>query len=355
MKRRHHFVPQFYLRAFACAPRRIALINLARSVCFPSSSLRLQCYRHRLYGPRDDLENIFADLEDHAAPAIATIRSSQSLPALGSDAYVTLLAFTALQFLRTTAAAGRVKDSAKLVVDTAFDGRKPPGWRDDEDSAMELSLRQFPLILHSLRSLSSGLLVAPRGCRFVTSDNPVYRYNVYCEGITYRGVIGTSCAGFILFMPLSPLLTLCLYDGSVYRLGKPGRPANVVGVGDVSALNRLQFISAHSNVYFSSLEDEKALMNEWKIAAPLRRKGGHRSFVADDERDGGSSLLHSYEEMPNLRLRLSVLSIRRAARRLPLHGRVIKYRETLPAPLAPPEPYSESRKRIFRVRPPRAT
>lgn len=80
-KRRHHYVPRFYLKAFATdadlkEPKQITLYNLQRGRVIPNASLREQCYAHRLYGKDDVLENALGRVEGSAAGTIMRVRAS---------------------------------------------------------------------------------------------------------------------------------------------------------------------------------------------------------------------------------------------------------------------------------------
>jgi hypothetical protein len=57
------------------------------------------------------------------------------------------------------------------------------------------ALRGIPVMLMALGDLRSHLLVATDPA-FITSDNPVFRYNQYCERIEYPGLAGPLCRGF---------------------------------------------------------------------------------------------------------------------------------------------------------------
>ena len=108
VKRKHHFVPRFYLRAFQSEPERIHLYNLKRSLPVENAGLRGQCYRSKFYGSGDDTENHLAKLESCIAPILQSIISRSTLPPLGSEDCLTLLSFVAMQILRTPTSAERV-------------------------------------------------------------------------------------------------------------------------------------------------------------------------------------------------------------------------------------------------------
>ncbi|HEY0025396.1 MAG TPA: DUF4238 domain-containing protein [Longimicrobium sp.] len=326
-KRKHHFVPRFYLKAFASAPKRIHLYNLRRGRAIDNASLADQCYQHRFYGPTEDLENALMAMENKIAPVVRSTAENRSLP-LDSADRDWLLTFVALQSLRTAAAANEVKTSADLFAEAVWrpgvEGRDSgiEEMRIDEHEAVLLSLSSFGDILAGIVDLQVHLVCTPETTPFVTSDNPTYRYNLYCEGIRDRGTVGWAQRGFQIFVPLSPTTLLLLSDASVYKIGSRKSPDVVhASAGDVRTLNRLQFLSADENVYFHAWTLAQHCRDLNLETRRLRDNGGARVLEFIDKEDANHGLLHSFQQMPDLKLQLSFMSIRRSARRVPLFNR----------------------------------
>jgi hypothetical protein len=358
-KNKHHFVPRFFLKAFESEPKRINVYNLRRRRSIENVSLRDQCYQHHFYGQTEDLENALMEMESKMAPIVKATAERQILPPANSPERVWLAAFVLLQSLRTTAAAERVKTSSDQFVEVVF----RPDVDGEQKSEFEKAHAEFqdPVLL-SLSSLRQGLpvisdlqmhLIAANGqSRFVTSDNPVFRYNLFCEGTKGTGTLGWGQHGFQAFVPLSPTTLLILYDARVYKVGSRSSSINVATDDDVRELNQMQFINASENVYF----------NEWGMATQMERlhhqtqrirdSGGTRVFEYIDDQNELHSLVQSYEQMVNLRLSLSFLSLRRDARRVPFHSRSQGVRRPeLMTPIDSGEPLSDGRDHIRFVRP----
>ncbi len=353
MKRRHHFVPQFYLRAFASARRRIHVLNLEREQVFPHASLRHQCYKHRFHGNTDELEDTLAAFEDKVAPSIAAVIAARQLPPRNATTFLDVLSFLSLQLLRTSSVATNLRDSSLLFADEAFDSRPPPGFVLDEHRALRISLSGYSSALQSLRDLTPHLFVAPPGMEFITSDNPVFRYNQYCEGTTRQGVTGNAARGLQVFLPLSPALVFVLYDQAVYKVGSRGdSAASVVSISDVNALNLTQLVSASANVFFSKSGTRNGLLEACGKATRCKAASGSRLVTADEVGDGGGVLLHEYDLMPLLRLQLSVMAFRRNARRAAADQRARLYRYPL-STIFPDDGGDRGvmRQRVFETRP----
>ena len=208
-KRKHHFVPRFYLRAFESEPGRIHLYNLKGSLPVENAGLRGQCYRRKFYGTSDILENELAKLEGCIAPVLQSIVAKDAIPPFGSDNYLTLLAFVAMQALRTPTSADQVNqivdkmmkqahsnglDSSDVDVDAMRFGFNDP---------VLMSLRLLQFMWTAISDLRAQLIVSPYEV-FITSDNPVFRYNQYCEGTQHMGTTGSFQCGIQYFVPLSP-------------------------------------------------------------------------------------------------------------------------------------------------------
>ena len=353
MKRRHHFVPRFYLQRFESTPRCINIYNLGRERVIEGASLRDQCHRHRLYGSAK-VEDAFADLEGSIAPVLANIVGTLQAPDARTQEHHALLAFVALQLLRTPAHAARALEATTRMAHVAFAGAPPPGFTGSERQSLQIALRTFPAMVAALDDLGMHVVEAPTGHAFMTSDNPVFRYNTYCEGIKWLGVTGAVCRGLQVFLPLSPRVALMLVDGWVYKMGDSRAAASSTArPQDVESLNLIQLISAQHNVYFSTRPDDTHLRDLAAPARKLRAARVQRVQVAYQVDDDKSQLLHMHEQMPNIQLRLSFVRLRRAARRVPLLQRPSRTRKAVSMlPELPVPPHLRGRTTTFVTRRP---
>ena len=314
--RQHHYVPRFYLARFASKPKRINVYNLRRTLAKEDVSLREQCKKPNFYGDHDT-EKALSILESSAAVCIdrETSQPSKTPPK-------ELLEFVAIQYLRTPAFAKTMDEMSKKLFGSITD-RMPEEERIKAmDSLMQLDeMPVFNLtlkdeVVEDFKDLKLAVISQPEAV-FITSDNPGYFYNQYCEQVQGRGKNGTRQRGLQIFMPLSPRHYLLLYDGNTYDYVK----SQSTSESDIYSLNGLQVVSADANLYFadwaqlSQVETLIADMARLRISDPevLQR------FVSDDNRNG--ELLHSYVGAPNLGLNLSFLRIKKRALRVHIHKR----------------------------------
>lgn len=361
-KNRHHYVPRFYLRAFGGSDKQINLFNLERQQAIRDASITGQCYRHHLYGPTDDLEDTLMVIENGIAPAISTIRTTRKLPSVGSMERLKLFSFVALQMMRTTLVAERIRLMSQKLVDNVTrgdpDSENVKYWRSMltlEDPVLT-SVHLAPSIGVAIDDLKARLICASGDQFFITSDNPVMKYNQYYEGY-HVGSTGGVSRGLQLFTPLSPTVLLMLYDGWVYQAGDKGTDIiSSISDADVSILNMLQVVSASENVYYSDWNHTERVIQCIQRGLPLRDPDPIKSLEAIDVANERASMLASWEQTPNLHLHLSFVRVKKEARRIPAEERLkprIMYRKDLPDEPDYGPPIGAGQRQIIRYRVPR--
>jgi Protein of unknown function (DUF4238) len=328
-KNKHHYVPKFYLRSFSSTPKRIHLYNLDQRKAIQNVGLGDQCFGNRLYGETDDTENALALLEDMIARVLHEIVRSSLLPRNNSPEKELLVLFVALQMVRTTGHAKRVNTMIDKMTKEAFrgdsrlDGVDLDQVRIGFHKAELFSLSLVPVLVNAITDLQMHLVCADTQQTFITSDNPVFKYNKYLEAVKGVGVTGGLSRGLQLFLPLSPKHLLMLYDRSVYKVDtRKAMVTRGVPDSDIATLNSLQVLSAEHNLYFNDWSKEKhvaSIAEKWikrRIVDPVRVE----EFVA--EADDTKSLIAEHERLPNLRLSLSFVGIQKRARQISLQDRI---------------------------------
>ena len=330
-KRNQHFVPQFYLRIFQSAPKRIHLYDLGMMEPRKDVGIKGQCYKRYFYGRDSKVEDALMELEETLSKTLRGIANSRKLPQRKSKAYRDVLTFASLQYLRTQKRTRAISHMFHKLLGRAFKatGQAPENMVPDHLYSMALSLSMIPYALEQIQDLKCHLIVSRRNA-FITSDVPVYRYNQYSEAIRDRGVTGLASRGLQIFVPISPSLLLILYDGGTYKIRKLadrwfGRSVTD-HKSDIDQLNLLQLHSAGRNVYFSNWEQHKDIerlspdFDRTKVVDPEIV----REFQQDD--DPRNSLLVTFERMVDMSLNLSFMTIKRRANQIPLYRRPDLYR-----------------------------
>lgn len=214
--KRQHYVPRFYLRRFAVDKRRrrINVFYIPENRMIHNASLRDQCYGNRFYG-QDSLEDWFAMLEDHWATTLAKIVDTCTFPSRDSVRHAHLTTFVCMQHLRTQGRQAEVQqltDSfAKqlLAEDPRFNQLDLSDFEISVDNPLSMTLGHSLQASISIHDLHFHLLHAPN-TNLCTSDDPVIRYNTWCEGAGEGGIIGLVKSGLQIICPLSPSLCLLM-------------------------------------------------------------------------------------------------------------------------------------------------
>jgi len=241
--KKHHFVPQFYLKNFSCDGKSISLFNKRSVRKVFSAGIKTQCYRDYFYGKDLKLENWLAKVEGKVANVFKKIITSQAIPERKDEMYEDLLLYIAIQASRTTYAA----EEMSQVRDLSSDKRYSLNESESAHTALQYAMRMLP----AYYSLSSKLIINHTKEKFITSDNPCVFYNILTEKLNISGGSHVNSLGLKIFLPISPELMLVFYDQSTFKLGsKKIRQIELNDLSDAVALNKLQFVSCEQNIYF---------------------------------------------------------------------------------------------------------
>lgn len=356
--RRQHYVPKFYLRNFGNGPRQIDLLHLPTNRLVRNASITGQCYRNNFYGSDGELERAFALQEAQLSRLLRRVHEELWIPQRATEDWVSLMLYIAMQHTRTQAAATLTDET----LDQAFRHALAEDERFDDETlaAMRLKTRHpVQISLSAARDSALGfddlqpLLLTSSGSTFVTSDHPVALYNTYAESVTWAGVVGSLCSGLQLFYPLTPTCCLVLYDGRVYGVS-PRRQIVPAQPADAEQINKIIVSQAGENIYFGSWMEDDVVLGLAESVTRVRSQPKVKFTKADEVRDQPRSdgtrrvLLHMFFPFPVIRLKLSMMRLRKNAKQTPIQERGSQYRRILPG-RRPPEQVEPG---IFRVRSP---
>jgi hypothetical protein len=339
--KKHHFVSKFYLRNFSKDGHSIGIFNIRSQRTIPQGNLSNQCYRDYFYGKSPELEHALGGMEASAAQVIKHLLATEAVPRPLSPEHVILSHFVVFQAARTGYEAEAMAEATDKFFKTVYREQfgNLDGYEIGFDDPVLMSLRASSRMVPAIYDLKIKLLRNETGVGFITSDNPVVRHNQYFEGNEHAGHAGLGQAGLQLFLPLSPKYLCLFYDAQTYKVGdKNSRVVAIVSTEDVAALNALQWLNAHENIYFA---DGQEKFVEEQAPRIIGRRRNEKSSVSEHEIVGQKpdpvtgnteTLLHEFR--PGLKLRLRVGCIK--MRRHPKHPR----HNVRPAPLRNRE-YSE--------------
>ncbi|MFW9679069.1 DUF4238 domain-containing protein [Vibrio parahaemolyticus] len=245
--KKHHFVPQFYLKNFSLDGKSVSLFNKTSQKIVHTAPIKTQCYRDYFYGKDLTLEKSLGELEGKAADLLREVQRTISIPERNNPMYDQLLWYVAVQSSRTQYAADEMFQIRELSSQNGF--LKPLSGSERPEAALNYAKRMFA----GFYSLSSKLVVNHTAEKFITSDNPCVFYNVLTERIGCDKGCHVNSVGLIIILPISPEMSIIFYDDAVYKFGdKKTRVIELKDSSDAIELNKLQLVSAEQNVYFLS-------------------------------------------------------------------------------------------------------
>jgi hypothetical protein len=267
-KKKQHFVPKFLLKNFSVGEDRksIGVWVLETNIYIPNASINHQACADYFYGKGLEVESAFETIENHVAPLFKRIILNNYLPERFSEEHVGLIGFVVSLSLRTETQADSVNEHADAIFKTAF--RNDPRVKEEllkikSSNAPAIALGSLDKCVIVSLDLDYKLLVNKTKHKFITSDNPVIKYNpFYGYRNTLRGHSGFASIGLQLFLCVDPNSCLLIFDRNIYRVGtKKQTTIELNDVKDVDSINALQYLNAYKTVYFNNEVPEIYIRN----------------------------------------------------------------------------------------------
>jgi hypothetical protein len=251
-----HYVPQFYLRYFSVDEKNVGAYILKSGKNISSAPIKGQASEDYFYSDNMKMEKALGNLEACAKKVLDKIITAPTEP-LSKEDKDTLFDFTMIQLGRTEVQAIFVKKSyegvaqslqdvfSKMSTDTGGDQGEsfkdkvsgligePPSFPAISSVAAHAQIRDI------MRDLSVKILVNKTDKVFITSDNPVAKYNQFMERMRQE-TYGLGARGLQMFFSLSPQIGVMYYDPKCYKLGyKKKEYVELDQVKDIDELNKL--------------------------------------------------------------------------------------------------------------------
>ncbi len=264
-KRQQHFVPKFYLKRFSHdgKGKQLSLWSGVSQLYVKDARLSDQAYADNFYGADGSVEDTLSVLESKVAGITAQIMRDGLLPVTGSEEHLLLYTFVMFQAERTKAGASDMETTADQMMRFFFkeDPRFEPYLPHIKLKLLNPGAQKLALVsplVPLCLDLAAKLLINEGAHEFVTSDNPVVRYNQFTEARNWPSSgAGWSMPGLQVFFPLSPKHVLLLYDSDMYSFPDASGDIQIVkSLSDINWINGLQYLVADENVYFSTGIDE---------------------------------------------------------------------------------------------------
>ncbi len=337
-----HYVPKFYLRHFSvnANEKEIRLFNLRSEKFVPTASLKHQASSNFYYGKDGRIESQLSKLEGLQAQAVRELITTLDRPKYFSPRHAELLNFAISTDLRNPV--------RKQIYEQMTDGmlkkllsidpriKDEPGFAKaiemveivPNDSAIH-SLTHIQSVVEITLDLHIKLLLNKTNVPFITSDNPVIRYNQFLETkTTSNSTTGYGLQGLQMFVPVNENIILHFYDEQIYYVGdRRKRNVLVDKASDVDQLNLLQAVNCFSNIYGGdrfTKEYANKLCQQAKVHPKFHNV--HQESAESTTGNGGEIITQTIDSVKT-KLNLSFIFLSTFACRFPVIGNKIAMRK----------------------------
>lgn len=255
-----HYVPKFYLKKFSWNrnEKQLGIYNINRNLYIAQGKLKTQAYKSFFYGKDGVIENKLSYLESDLAPIISQVILTQKPPKSESLNHGKLLLFFLLTEMRNPMSIDLIHKFRNTLINSSNEIIPDDKWVENNfpkiphEEAIQRALSDIGLGIIYCADLKTKLLVNNTEIPFITSDNPVIKYNQYLEQRKFPGGWGgLGLIGFEMFMPLDPQTMIVFYDSWVYKVGDRRKDKIYLTKDDVNQLNLLQLLNCDENVFFN--------------------------------------------------------------------------------------------------------
>ena len=338
-RKSHHYVPQFYLRNFASLQdkKRIGLYNYKAKIYITAAPIKHQACQKFLYGIDDEIEDGLSKLEYYTSLTIQKLFEIQIPPPENSIYFEVLKKFILSQLSRTIKAGNDVNNLLSTGLKEVFKASsiyKPEYedivFRHQQPALLSLIHSEFGLPL--MNYLSCKLIINRTATPFITSDNPVAKYNQFFENkkLVY-GTTAIAVKGLQIFLPIHPTMMLVLYDPIVYKLGdRHDKTISILDKNDIFQLNALQFINSESQLFFGENVTKEYVEIIIRRYESIKQKRGliSKTFESEeyDSRGAKKKYLINTGKEPQMNLSLSFIKLTKASKQFELNNKIVYYR-----------------------------
>jgi hypothetical protein len=255
-KENQHYVPKFYLRNFSWENnlKEIGIYNVVNNFHFERAPIKSQACRPYFYDSDSTIENSLSKLENVNTFFFKDIIAHNSLPPKSISFKEPLLKFILLFELRNPVAAENFEQSINAYIQKLPNLTNiPSGSYLKIPKAVIFQLSLLEKAVDCCSDLNVKLLCNITNVPFITSDNPVIKYNQFLERHKFfGGITGYGTKGLQFFLPISPIHIIVFYDSSVYKLGnKKETTIAIKSDFDVHQLNLLQCLNVNQTIFYN--------------------------------------------------------------------------------------------------------
>lgn len=256
-KKNQHYVPQSYLKLFSCDKKNIGIYVNAKGLS-TAGTIKDQASSNYFYSENLDIENNLKNIEDLGIDSFKRIIRCEKYEWEIIE-YLNAYVFVIIQYARTLVSAKSFKEKSQEILTKmlkAETGLKEidPHLKFHFDRPVLWSIHTYSSSLTSCLDLKYKILMIDEervGERFITSDNPVCMFNPLFRAckITNSEGISLGNKGLVIFLTITPLHAILIYDADTYRVGNRKGRVRIINDKDVSTLNKLVVINSNEVLF----------------------------------------------------------------------------------------------------------
>ena len=296
-KKNQHYVPQSYLKFFSCDKKNIGICvnKTGRTTIGP---INKQASGNYFYSDNLDIENHLKEIEDLGIESFKKIISCDKYEWEVIE-YLNAYVFIIIQYARTLFSANRFKEKSQDFLINKFKAETglkeiDPHLEFHFEKPVLWSISIYSSSLTSCLDLKYKILMIDKervGERFITSDNPAYMFNPLFRAckITNREGISLGDKGLIIFLAITPLHAILIYDADTYRVGNRQGRVRIINDKDVSILNKLVVINSNEVLFHK--QDQSISPEIRDFAYNIKKLGKQIPNIQVDNNDCSLSFL----------------------------------------------------------------
>lgn len=283
-KKNQHYVPQMYFRNFSDNGKSIGGYILKTRTFVRDMPISGICKRDYLYGDDLQIEEWFSKLEGQWAQVLRKIINQENLEITQKE-YVSLLEFFFLSEVRTGYTADRENDTLAKICQTIMMLKRDHDQLDIDDKRIKkikyhwdkpnlYAIKAMKKILPLFSDLEPLLIINNTSRQFITSDNPVIKYNYLFAKRNYHLPFGYGHVGILLFLPITEKICLMLYDPKAYDIINQNDSVLQIRASDqIIEINKQIAKNAKSALFFRNTA------REWVVEKYAERiKDTHQNY-----------------------------------------------------------------------------
>ncbi|NLV29421.1 MAG: DUF4238 domain-containing protein [Erysipelotrichaceae bacterium] len=270
-RRKQHYVPKEYLRAFSNDTKNISLYVIDKGLTVPRAPLSDQCYQNFFYGKDLLWEDKLAKLETQWGLVLSKLKDSHDYYP-NSEERKLLQSFIIFQYYRTESYIDHATDNILGLESESIRMEIEKGQNVDLSGVTKKQLKSMILqndpehkakvkqkvvqnslsiasqIITEIDDLAMMIVNYKTTSNLISCDNPVIYINLYSP---YH--IGLTMAGLVIFLPLSPKRLLVFYDSKMYN--QKNNILSISNDNEIKHLNTYHFIKAKNILIANNVSD----------------------------------------------------------------------------------------------------